>query len=139
MKMTNKEQANVVWVVDDDPDDQYLVKKVIASLDKPIDVRCFDSGVEFLDSINHQRPDVVLLDLNMPEINGMQALIKLKSNAQFKAIPVIIFSTSKSDRDIEEAYLNGACSFLSKEGSYQRLQEQIGAFCSYWFDTVSTP
>ncbi len=128
-----------IWLIDDDPDDQYMVSKILTSLNPNIKLRCFDCGKTFLAQLKLDKPDLVLLDLNMPIMSGMDVLEQLQNWSNWQAMPIVVYSTSQSELDIDEAYRKGAKSFLSKAGSYSRLKTQIEALYKYWLETVKLP
>ena len=85
------------------------------------------------------RPSLVLLDINMPRMNGFEVLNKMKDDPQLRAIPVVMLTTSSRDADIETAYSCGACSFVTKPVSFDRLQLMAGHFVCYWTTVVRIP
>ena len=139
--MSTNNRVYKLWLVDDDPDDQYLVKKIVASLREDIELRCLDSGADFLSclDLSAEIPDLVLLDLNMPIMGGLDVLDTLRAQKKLNVIPTVVFSTSQSEHDINEAYSKGARSFLSKSGNFAELAQQIETLCHYWLDVVSSP
>ena len=87
---------HTIWFVDDDPDDQYLFQHALETLKSPPGLRCFFSADELLEIIaeTEDLPDLIVLDLNLPGIDGVQALTQLKHTEQFCHIPVVIYTTS---------------------------------------------
>src|SRR5262245_35496644 len=77
-------------------------------------------------------PDLVLLDLNLPKVNGLEILRRLKNHRQFKAIPVIMLTSSDEDRDIHAAYHLGANSYIVKPVDFDRLLELVAQIAGYW-------
>lgn len=84
-------------------------------------------------------PAIVLLDLNMPGTDGRAVLNILKKDPLLHAIPVIVFSTSSSARDIEDCYQLGANSYLTKPIEYAALEEKIRLTINYWLGTSELP
>jgi CheY-like chemotaxis protein len=84
-------------------------------------------------------PAFVLLDLNMPGLDGRDVLSVLKRDTALHAIPVIVFTTSSNSRDIEECYRLGANSYLTKPISYSALEEKVGLIASYWLNASELP
>ena len=84
-------------------------------------------------------PLFVLLDLNMPGLDGRDVLDALKHDTLLHAIPVIVFTTSSNARDIEECYRLGANSYLTKPISYPALEEKVGLIASYWLKASELP
>lgn len=84
-------------------------------------------------------PAFVLLDLNMPGIDGRDVLGALKRDALLHAIPVIVFTTSANARDVEECYRLGANSYLTKPMAYSALEEKVGLVARYWLKASELP
>lgn len=84
-------------------------------------------------------PAIVLLDLNMPGTDGRAVLDVLKKDPLLHAIPVIVFSTSSSSRDIDDCYQLGANSYLTKPIEYAALEEKIRVTINYWLNTSELP
>ena len=104
------------------------------------DLRFVDDGRELLDYLYNEgdfadpekypRPSLILLDLNMPRIDGLEALAKIKSDPQLKNIPILIFTTSREERDIALTRQAGASSFLSKPEAFADLMICFEKFCA---------
>jgi CheY-like chemotaxis protein len=85
------------------------------------------------------RPSVILLDLNLPGIDGRDILERLKQDISFKEIPIIVFTTSSNPKDIELCYQKGANGYLVKPMDAQELKKTIQAFVDYWLETNTPP
>src|SRR5690349_20171020 len=103
MENDRVEQKYCILVADDDTDDQFMLKEAFSSLNFDKEIRTVENGEELLDYLNLKGkyndsalpvPKLILLDLNMPKIDGRQCLRLIKANADFCKIPIIIFSTS---------------------------------------------
>tara|TARA_R110002096_G_scaffold23438_12_gene74606 strand:+ start:4412 stop:4882 length:471 start_codon:yes stop_codon:yes gene_type:complete len=139
-------RRNVVVMVDDDADDLFLAAEAIDNIAAEIDFRTLTNGAELLDYLNRQgqftapgsapRPDLVLLDLNMPLMDGHTTLNLLRKQDEFRDIPVIIFSTSTAPTDIRKSYLGGANTYIAKPQSFDALCEMMRCLSEYWFDTA---
>ena len=77
-------------------------------------------------------PGLVLLDINMPKMNGFEVLRKMKADPLLRTIPVVMLTTSTRDEDIARSYDSGACSFVSKPVNFEKLKEVIKQFTLYW-------
>ncbi len=86
-----------------------------------------------------KRPDLILLDLNMPGVDGRQVLQKIKAVEQLKSIPVVVLTTSKDIRDIESCYEIGASTYIQKPVSFQGLTDAIKTMKEYWFGVAILP
>ena len=130
----------VILMADDDDDDQLLVESAFQELSIDHDLRFVDDGLEllnylrneedFADSEKHPRPHLILLDLNMPRIDGREALRIIKSNPNLKDIPILIFTTSRERQDIDLSKQAGAASFLAKPDVFEDLKNMLGRFCA---------
>jgi len=84
-------------------------------------------------------PDLILLDINLPRLDGKEVLTFIKQSISFKKIPVIILSTSNSERDIEECYQHGANCYVVKPSDLDGYVQVIHAIESFWLNTVNLP
>ncbi|MEO7768846.1 MAG: response regulator [Ferruginibacter sp.] len=114
-------------IVDDDPDDRYffceILKGINASL---ICLTAFDGEDALLQcAIMKPLPDFIFLDLNMPRMDGRECLVELKKDPRLKNIPVIIFSTSSTQKDIDETRKLGAAYFITKPTDFKEIQNEI--------------
>lgn len=144
MKSINN--INFIILADDDPDDRMLMIEAFEENNIPCTIQCVEDGAELLDYLTQKGkylkhsirlPDLILLDINMPRVNGKEALKAIKSHPMLKHIPVLIFSTSKSLEEITHAYTLGANSFIVKPSSFDGILEIAKSIKQYWIDTVS--
>lgn len=84
-------------------------------------------------------PDLILLDINLPRLDGKEVLTFIKQSISFKKIPVIILSTSNSERDIEECYQQGANCYVVKPSDLDGYVQVIHAIESFWLNIVNLP
>lgn len=138
-----------ILVADDDADDRMLIVEAFEEslLSNPIDL--VEDGAELLDYL-HRRgkyeplqgdpyPGVILLDLNMPKVDGRKALEEIKSHPQLCRIPVIVLTTSKAEQDILKTYGLGVNSFISKPVTFDGLIDVVRTIGEFWFQIVSLP
>ena len=136
------EEANpsfLVLMADDDEDDCLLVESAFQEMGIAHDLRFVGDGRELLDYLYNEgdfadpekypRPNLIFLDLNMPRIDGREALAKIKSDPQLNDIPILILTTSRDERDIELTKQAGASSFLSKPEVFEDLTDMLSKFC----------
>lgn len=134
-----------ILIAEDDADDRYLLKAALEESGITWGVAYVENGVEvinYLDSIIKEDgklnyPKFILLDLNMPKMDGREVLKKIKSNDMFRKIPVIIFSTTKNQMEVKRCYDLGANTYVVKPVSYDTLVETIRNICAYWFNTAT--
>lgn len=129
-----------IFVVEDDFDDQYIIEMALQKAGVEYALTAFEDGkdlVDYLSDIEEEKfPGIILLDLNLPNWDGKRTLKVLKSDQRFKHIPVIIFTTSKSEIDVWEAYQLGANSYVVKPNDFEEILRTIRTICSYWANTV---
>ncbi|MBD2560453.1 response regulator [Nostoc sp. UIC 10607] len=138
-------------VVEDSNEDFRMLQRLMRrmSVQNPIH-RC-TNGDEVLDFLYQQgsealrnsqvalRPSVILLDLNLPGIDGRDILDRLKQDKSFKEIPIVVFTTSSNPKDIELCYRKGANGYLVKPMDAQELKKTIQAFVDYWLEANMPP
>jgi CheY-like chemotaxis protein len=114
-------------IIDDDRDDRDLFCETILKLDPPGLCLTAINGEDGLMKLRRmeQYPDFIFLDLNMPRMNGKQCLAELKKDARLKNIPVVIYTTSSTQSDIDETSKLGASDFLTKPSDFKVLGAQI--------------
>lgn len=130
-----------VLVVDDDPDDQLLIQAAFEQDSTRYQLHFACDGTDVLENIERPRflPDLILLDLNMPLINGFDVLRHLKSSPSYRHVPVVILTTSDQQSDVDRAYELGANTFISKPANQQLLVELAQQIRGYWFELAKTP
>jgi CheY-like chemotaxis protein len=136
-----RKKTSKILVVEDNDDDLYLIKKALDSLDLKHELHCVKNGIEMIDYLNGipsgvERPSLIFLDLNMPMKNGREILAEIKGNPIFKRIPIIVLTTSKSEKDIIHSYDNGAKSYIVKPVNFKVFAEQLKLTCKYWLEVV---
>ncbi|MGW8256014.1 MAG: response regulator [Thermoguttaceae bacterium] len=136
-------------MADDDAEDRQLLVDALAELKKPLDFRFVRDGEELIDYLRRRgeyekagtapRPDLILLDLKMPRMDGLEALREIKSNADLRSIPVVALTTSTMEDDIGRCYALGVNSFITKPVSFVQWINTVEILCRYWFETVQLP
>jgi CheY-like chemotaxis protein len=118
---------NNFLIVDDDKDDCELFVEALSSLGIGNRYSCANNGLEAIEKLetNQAIPDIIFLDINMPGMNGWECLGKLKSEAPYKDIPVIIYTTSSLSKDRILARNLGATCFLTKMYDFKKLKQML--------------
>ena len=137
-------QAFRIWIADDDFEDFQLIKKTFNENKQNVQLSHIEDGQYLIDILKAQSknnkfgdlPHLILLDLNMPRKDGMEVLKEIKENKILCKIPVIIFTTSKTPRDIEKAYELGASCYVSKPQSSDEWMNTLGNLGRFWIDCV---
>jgi two-component system, chemotaxis family, response regulator Rcp1 len=96
-------------------------------------------ALEFLNNKNNPKPDLILLDLNMPRKDGHETLAEIKLNPDLKSIPVIILTTSEAEKDVLSAYDKNANSYIVKPVDFNQFLDVIHALEEFWFTVVKLP
>lgn len=141
---TSALEAMEIILTDDDDEDLYLTKEAAEIAGVNAAFKTLHSGEELCDYLNkktneHQKDFkcIALVDINMPGIGGLKALENIKKNPKTTHIPVIIYSTSSAQRDIDRAYQLGANSYLVKPVEFQGLVDLMYRFNGYWLELVT--
>ncbi|MCP5063527.1 MAG: response regulator [Ignavibacteriae bacterium] len=135
-----------VLYAEDDLDDQFLLKEAWEENNILNPLQIVNDGTEvidylknkgeYVDSEKYPLPGLILLDLNMPKMNGAETLEKIKNDKDLKNIPVIVLTTSKAEEDIISSYDLGVNSFITKPVSFEGLIKMVSVFNKYWFQIV---
>ena len=146
--MNYKQKEFTILIANDDEDTRFLVQEALREVRLAIRSEFVENGEQVLDYLyrrgeyagsNWDRPDLILLDLNMPRLDGREALTLIRSDPDLQQIPVVILTTSHRSGDILLCYRLGANSFISKPVTFERLVEVMKTLCQYWFEIVSLP
>jgi two-component system response regulator len=133
-----------IVIVDDDKESQRLFEIAFAQAHITNPLIFANDGEELLEflrrsSRQNTAPGIILLDLNMPKMSGLEALRLMKQNEDWKRIPVIIFSNSDYEVDIDQAYKLGAAGYIVKPNSFDKLILYAGCIKNYWLDYIKLP
>lgn len=120
----------IILLADDDSDDAEVFGEVLSEIDPKAKFLHALNGSGVFEHIGHPSPDLIFLDLNMPEMDGWQCLSKLKTDPDTKNIPVIIYSTSNWQGDKLNAIKSGASAFVTKPSDYNTLRRLLTAITS---------
>ena len=134
-------RATSILLVEDDPADQKLIKTSFKDQRIANELHIVSSGEEGLDFLygrgDHSgkriRPDLILLDLNMPGMGGKEFLKRIKADENLKHIPVVILTTSSAERDIIESYKLQASGYVNKPVSLDEFKDVVRQIEEYWF------
>jgi DNA-binding response OmpR family regulator len=133
--MMNNNSRNLVFIVDDDPDDRQIILDAFLENNAEVDYIFIESAEELLQNLHNEEsahPNLILLDLNMPGILGLQALKEIRANKTFSQIPIVVLTTSTLNKDRRSSYELGASCFLPKPDSYGELVEIVNAIVKLW-------
>jgi CheY-like chemotaxis protein len=141
--------GKVILLVEDNPDDVALTLRALKKSKIRNEVVVAQDGVEaveylfgtgkFADRDTRVQPQVVLLDLKMPRMDGLEVLQKLRSSDRTKLLPVVVLTTSNEDRDKVESYKLGANSYIRKPVDFEQFAEAVQQLGLYWLVLNETP
>ena len=133
-------------LVEDNPGDVRLTKETLKDAKLMVDLHVVGDGVEAMAFLRQQgkyasapRPDLVLLDLNLPKKDGREVLAETKSDSSLRLIPVVIMSTSQADEDIVKAYSLHANCFVTKPLELDQFNYTIKSIVEFWYELVKLP
>ena len=148
MTLTDLEHA-VILMVDDNEEDCDLTQRVFTNLPRTPKLRFASDGKELMDYLHRNGrfadpksspwPDLILLDLNMPRMGGIEALKAIKSDPRLCSVPVVVMSTSGSDEDVLASYETGSNAFITKPNTMRAWREVMQKLSEFWFDVAQRP
>ncbi|EMI52170.1 response regulator [Rhodopirellula sallentina] len=138
-----------ILLVDDDPGDQELTRRALRHESLDVDLRIVGDGEEamrylrrrdeYVDPELSPTPDLILLDLNMPKMNGREVLRELQKCERLARIPVVVLTTSQQETDIVRSYDLGCNSYIQKPVDMEQFIDSVRSLGAYWFRVVSLP
>ena len=151
MMMQDKHKIPItILICDDDEDDRALTRQALEDAHISNNLRFVEDGEQLLDYLHQRgeysgetgaapRPGLILLDLNMPKMDGREALQHIKGDPKLVDIPIVILTTSGLDMDIIRSYQLGVNSFITKPVSFSGLVEAMNVLGRYWLEIVELP
>jgi CheY-like chemotaxis protein len=147
--MTSSFKNHTILIANDDSAFCLLVEEALGEVGSNLAVFFVEDGEQLLDylyrhgpyqdPIKSPFPDLLLLDLNMPKLDGREALTQIKSDPKLKTIPIVILSSSYHEEDISKCYNAGANSFIVNPLTFDQLADAMRSLCNYWLSVVSLP
>ncbi|MBU1664952.1 MAG: response regulator [Gammaproteobacteria bacterium] len=142
----NPHKPFVVLLVEDEPADAHLVRIALRENRLLVDLHVACDGVEALQFLRHEepygaapRPDLILLDLNMPRMDGREFLTVVKNDPALADIPVVVLTTSDVERDVVTSYQLQAAGYITKPVDMEQFTAAIRGLGDYWFALVRLP
>lgn len=139
--IASKGRPAEIMLVEDNIGDVILMRKALEMTGVSCNVTVASDGTEALDRLfrrgEHAKgvlPDLILLDVNLPRISGIEVLQKIRQDTGLCSIPVIVMSSSRAQRDIGQCYANGANAYILKPDSMEKLQETTRSINLFWFN-----
>ncbi|HET9869819.1 MAG TPA: response regulator [bacterium] len=144
--MTPQSQLIPILMADDDADDKMLAAKALKENRVANPLVTVSDGEELLQYLHRSgpyrdaaRPCFILLDLNMPRLDGREALKIIKGDPELRKIPVVILTTSRAEEDIVRGYNLGANSYITKPVTFEGLVGVMSTLKTYWLEIVELP
>lgn len=144
--MTDQNQSITVLTAEDDPDDRVIIEEAFQESGQDNNLFFVQDGLELLQYLRKQgsysaptftpRPDLILLDLNMPRMDGRQALAEIKADPDLRSIPVVVLTISITQEDILHTYDLGGAGFIIKPETFEGMVEVVNVLSQYWFEVV---
>lgn len=141
--------VHAILLVEDNPADIKITERALRESALPVQLIVARDGQEAMDYLQQnaassadgawRRPDLILLDLNLPRLSGHEVLRKIRSMADFQTVPVIVLTTSRRDEDVREVYAAGANTYIEKPADFDRFIEVLRTIKRYWLDMALLP
>jgi CheY-like chemotaxis protein len=142
-------EALEVLLVEDNPDHEELIRRAFSDRGAAVALSVARHGEEALDFLFRRgefqnparspRPRLILLDLRLPRIDGLDVLAEIKASAELRGIPAVVLTTSEAEPDVARAYELHANSYLVKPADFERLSNLLSTVESYWLDLNRLP
>jgi chemotaxis family two-component system response regulator Rcp1 len=146
MQETHEEPPKEVLLVDDSPGDIRLMREALRNANPDIHLHVATDGLEALAFLNQQgayakspRPELILLDLNLPGISGREVLARIKQDTSLKLIPTVVLSTSADEADIRECYKLQANCYLTKPLELDAFETLVKNISDFWIERALLP
>jgi chemotaxis family two-component system response regulator Rcp1 len=147
MKANREKNARLeVLLVEDSPGDVRLTQEAFRDAKTPINLHVASDGVEAMAFLRQEganaqapRPDFILLDLNLPKMDGREVLALIKEDQNLKTIPTVILTTSEAEADIVKSYQLQANCYLSKPVQLDAFEALVGSISEFWLTMVKLP
>lgn len=149
MPLSQQAKPITILMADDDEDDRLLTQDALTESRVLNSLYCVKDGVELLEYLRKQgkyangapcpRPSLILLDLNMPRMDGREALENIKNDPELRSIPIVILTTSKQEEDMLRGYNLGAASYITKPVDFAGLVDLMRTLGRYWVEFVELP
>ncbi len=123
-------------IVDDDPNEVLFLRNAFDGAVSPIDIRHADTGEAALAEIPVFHPDLVLLDLNMPGMDGYDVLGRIRGDDDTQGLPTLIFSSSERQEDVDRSYRSRANAYVVKPRSFEGYRQLAESIERFWYETA---
>jgi CheY-like chemotaxis protein len=141
--------AHAILLVEDNPADVQITQRALRESAVPVELLVVRDGQEAVDYLLRQgphahdpgwrSPDLILLDLNLPRLNGREVLERIRATPSLRAVPVVVLTTSRRSEDVQQMYAAGANTYIEKPADFTRFVEVLQTIQRYWLDTAILP
>jgi CheY-like chemotaxis protein len=141
--------THVILLVEDNPADIKITERALRESAMPVQLIAARDGQEALEYLQQsgaqagnqewRRPDLILLDLNLPRLSGQEVLRRVRAMKAFRTLPVIVLTTSRREEDIQDMYAAGANTYFEKPADFDRFIEVLRTIKRYWLDMALLP
>lgn len=141
--------AHAILLVEDNPADVKITQRAIKESGLPVDLIVVRDGQEAVEYLMHEgassganswrAPDLILLDLNLPRMTGLEVLERIRSTPTLRSVPVVVLTTSKRQEDVERMYAAGANTYMEKPQEFGRFVVVLQTIHRYWMDLALLP
>ena len=135
-----------ILIVEDNPTDVMILHEALDSAKLRVKLHTVSDGVAALEFLRRMgphalapRPDLILLDLNLPRKNGHEVLAELKADVSLRSIPVVMLTTSQAEDDVARAYAGHVNCYIRKPVNFERFVEVVKSIEDFWFTVVTLP
>lgn len=142
-------ETHTILLVEDNPADIQITRRALRDSNLPVELIVVRDGQEAIDYLlrqgghdadaNWRKPDLILLDLNLPRLTGREVLLRVRADRGLRLVPVVVLSTSNRQEDVEDLYANGANTYIQKPQDFGRFVEVLQTIQRYWLDTALLP
>ena len=129
----------MILLVEDNPDDETLTRRALAKNNIQNEVRVARDGAEALELLQAVTPELVLLDLKLPKVDGLEVLRRIRADERTRLLPVVILTSSKEERDLVAGYGLGANSYIRKPVDFAQFVEAVRQLGLYWLVLNQSP
>lgn len=146
MVAENNPRPFPILLVEDSPADVLMTRTALVHAQLPVDLHVVEDGVDALAFLRRQdrfaaapRPGLILLDLNLPRMDGREVLEEIKADTTLRLIPLVILTTSEAEEDVLRAYGSHANCYVSKPLEFNQFAQVIHSIKRFWFDIATLP
>ena len=136
----NKFRRATIFLAEDNPDDVEITRRAFKRSRLGCELVVARDGEEALRMLTEgERPDFVLLDINLPKVTGLEVLTRIRADGRLTGLPVVVMSISDREEDVVRSYALGANSYIQKPVVFEEFLEALKVMTSYWFEVARLP